>query len=412
MLQFLPDSVSPKQPEPAAAEASPSPAAQALQSKGAGPKAAREKGRFAGSLEKALGAKDRKKNENVEGRSASGPAWTQKARVEVFRRLEELFDELFGGLFGQLFGRLTEQQILRLAARIDPRELLSRAESLGLDERVLKRLLVPAAGVPSNATQTAAEAISGEDRPSGQRGRLLDLLKRLVELLDSDGSLARLAEGSADKRPAPAGSERKLVDAVPVNSRKVEEPLKTGPKPRMVVLDLRKSPPENEQARERPLEAKSTVFRVGEKNAPAEGQDRDISILVRTHSQERGTTPAAEAAARSGRPAANFEQRFIPEVVKQTGIVLKNGGVGEIRLVLKPENLGSLRIRLSVSESSLEGRIVVDNNSVKELVESSLDNLKNALRLEGYQTANLEFEKVVPLFLEMNPDYEVVNVFA
>ena len=94
-----------------------------------------------------------------------------------------------------------------------------------------------------------------------------------------------------------------------------------------------------------------------------------------------------------------------------------------------------------MSESVLEGRIVVDNNSVKELVESSLNNLKNALRMEGYQIANLdvsvggrrsgdgneqldlplsgrwasgseEFEKAVPLFLDMNPDYELVNVFA
>jgi flagellar hook-length control protein FliK len=143
---------------------------------------------------------------------------------------------------------------------------------------------------------------------------------------------------------------------------------------------------------------------------------------------------------RTARAATNFEQRFIPEVVKQTGIILKDGGNGEIRLVLKPENLGSIRIRVALSESSLEGRIVVDNNSVKELVESSLDNLRNALRLEGYQT-NLEvsvghrrswsgneqdqappagwlaggteeFEKAIPLYLDMRPDYELVNVFA
>jgi flagellar hook-length control protein FliK len=162
-------------------------------------------------------------------------------------------------------------------------------------------------------------------------------------------------------------------------------------------------------------------------------------LLFRSPLHGRAQTPAPEASASAGRSTQNFEQRFVPEFVKQTGIILKEGGNGEIRLVLKPENLGSVRIRLALSESSLEGRIVVDNNNVKELVESSLDNLKNALRLEGYQT-NLEvsvghrrngneegqtqpmvwpagggsdeFDKAVPLYLEMRPDYELVNVFA
>jgi flagellar hook-length control protein FliK len=451
LFQFLPDSVSPKQPR-AEAAVSLSPAAQALQSKGGG-KAAKKEGRFAGSLEKALVAKGGKKNEKAEDGSAPAPAWTHKSRLKSFRVLENLLADLFGELVGQPLGRLAERQIDRLAARIDLKELLRRAKAAGLDGPALKSLLVPAAGVPAaGAPEKASEAagsreVSATDKPAGLQERLFDLLKRLLEILDSDGSVIRLAESPAGKRPvapAPApASERKLVDAVPAGSPKVGEPDKTEPKARVVVLDLRKSTPEKERVHEHPGEAKSAVFRTGERNVPAEGQDRDLSILIRSHSQsqDRGTMPAAPAA-RPDRPAASFEQRFIPEVVKQTGIVLKNGGEGEIRLVLKPENLGSLRIRLSLGESSLEGRIVVDNNSVKELVESSLDNLKNALRMEGYQTANLEvsvghrrswhgggehadaplsgwggggseeFEKVMPVMLEMNPDYEMVNMFA
>jgi flagellar hook-length control protein FliK len=205
-----------------------------------------------------------------------------------------------------------------------------------------------------------------------------------------------------------------------------------------VVLDLRKDQPASKENAEQPSPTKNP-FTVTMERA-AEGQDRDVSVLFRAPFQDRAQTPTLQAGAPPARPAANFEQRFIPEVVKQTGIILKEGGNGEIRLVLKPENLGSIRIRLALSESSLEGRIVVDNNSVKELVESSLDNLKNALRLEGYQTnlevsvghrrgwsgneqaqsqptgwlagGSEEFENAVPLYLDMKPDYELVNVFA
>jgi len=49
-----------------------------------------------------------------------------------------------------------------------------------------------------------------------------------------------------------------------------------------------------------------------------------------------------------------------------------------------------VRIRLHLGESSLEGRIVVDNGNVKELLESHLWELKSALRQEGYATANID----------------------
>jgi len=49
-----------------------------------------------------------------------------------------------------------------------------------------------------------------------------------------------------------------------------------------------------------------------------------------------------------------------------------------------------VRILLRLGESSLEGRIVVDNSNVKELLESHLWELKSALRQEGYATANID----------------------
>ena len=211
-----------------------------------------------------------------------------------------------------------------------------------------------------------------------------------------------------------------------------------GKKPRVVVLDLRRNPQAVEEAHEQANSMKNTF--TGSMERAVEAQDRDASLLFRAPVQDRAQTPVLETSVRTMK-SSTFEQRFIPEVVKQTGIILKSGGNGEIRLVLKPENLGSIRIRLALSESSLAGRIVVDNNSVKELVESSLDNLKNALRMEGYQTnlevsvghrrswsgdeqdqtqpsgrlaggGSEEFEKAIPLFLEMSPDYELVNLFA
>jgi flagellar hook-length control protein FliK len=89
-------------------------------------------------------------------------------------------------------------------------------------------------------------------------------------------------------------------------------------------------------------------------------------------------------------PGSALQERLLPEIVHQAGIILRDGGEGEIRLVLKPEHLGSVRIRLHLGESSLEGRIVVDNSNVKELLDANLEGLKSALRQEGYATANID----------------------
>jgi flagellar hook-length control protein FliK len=102
--------------------------------------------------------------------------------------------------------------------------------------------------------------------------------------------------------------------------------------------------------------------------------------------------PRSPASATSPTPLSGsvLQERLLPEIVHQAGIVLRDGGEGEIRLVLKPEHLGSVRIRLQLGESILEGRIVVDNSNVKELLDAHLEQLKSALRQEGYASANID----------------------
>jgi flagellar hook-length control protein FliK len=141
--------------------------------------------------------------------------------------------------------------------------------------------------------------------------------------------------------------------------------------------------------------------------APAEGRESPRGLERVAAARESGSpapgsalTPGSQAStAAPGGPAPGspallsgqaLRERLLPEIVHQAGIILRDGGEGEIRLVLKPENLGSVRIRLQLGESSLEGRIVVDNSNVKELLDAHLEQLKSALRQEGYASANID----------------------
>ncbi len=306
------------------------------------------------------------------------------------------------------------------------------------------------------------EADRGTDRlplkPGGmfEPGRKRDkealriAVERLAALLGVDTALRFIAlvrDGS--------GSDQSKGDKAPAAGRAaVREGLQaTGGRPgqdpddkraRVVVLDLRRSGERADRLREAP-DSKTGSSVPQPRIGVSEAQDRDLTLLLRSALAERPAAPVSEpaAAARSQQPLPGFQERFIPEVVKQTGIILKGDNSGEIRLVLKPENLGSVRIRLALNESSLDGRIVVDNSSVKELVEAGLDNLKSALRQEGFQAAHLEvsvgsrqagdgaarnrnragdfleapwsngtesLDRGVPLFLDLGLEYELVNL--
>jgi flagellar hook-length control protein FliK len=418
LLQLDFASSKPVSPE-GSTEASATPAANFFGVKNTGGKAEQGAEGFARSLEKAQkavkgGVLGSKPDEGLEE-----AADTKQGELALIHpgEIAETIRELLGGL--------NERQLVRVLMQIDPAQLLRYAESLGLDSAALL------------ASTETSDSEPAEGKWQLNRGRLVHLLRQLTELLGE--------QSVADAIAVTAGKKRLLVPQSPeldagggMKNREIGEARKVGKKPAVVVLDLRKEQPAPKEVQEQPNSVKNSFTPTVQRTAEAQG--RDASVLFRAPLQDRAQTPVLEASVRTSRATANFEQRFIPEVVKQTGIILKEGGNGEIRLVLKPENLGSLRIRVALSESSLEGRIVVDNNSVKELVESSLDNLKNALRLEGYQTnlevsvghrrswggdeqaqtrptgwlasGSEEFDKAIPLYLDMKPDYELVNLFA
>lgn len=100
--------------------------------------------------------------------------------------------------------------------------------------------------------------------------------------------------------------------------------------------------------------------------------------------------PRAEAPAR---PVVDFASRLSDavksEMVKHSGIILRNGGSGEIHLVLKPESLGSVRVKLNLEDTHIVGKIIVDNNTVREIIRQNLGDLETALQEKGYESASL-----------------------
>jgi hypothetical protein len=111
----------------------------------------------------------------------------------------------------------------------------------------------------------------------------------------------------------------------------------------------------------------------GTRNAPADPPQKAV--------------PAAPSQAQTA--LERLQDMAGSELLRATNLVLKDGG-GEIRLVLKPDSLGSVRIRMNLVDNAIEGRIIVDSSSVKQVVDGSIDALRRALTAEGFQTGSLQ----------------------
>jgi len=79
-----------------------------------------------------------------------------------------------------------------------------------------------------------------------------------------------------------------------------------------------------------------------------------------------------------------------PDAVKKSGIILRENGNGEIRLILKPESLGNVKIHLNITDNRIAGRIIVENNSMKQLIDSHLADLKTALMHDGFMGSSFD----------------------
>ena len=77
------------------------------------------------------------------------------------------------------------------------------------------------------------------------------------------------------------------------------------------------------------------------------------------------------------------------EIVRSARLVVRNNDSGSIRLNLRPEQLGSVRISLQMQDGHIAGRIIVDNQTVREAFEQNMHALERA-----FQEAGLEMGQV------------------
>lgn len=82
-------------------------------------------------------------------------------------------------------------------------------------------------------------------------------------------------------------------------------------------------------------------------------------------------------------------ENFTDAVVRFASIRLRDRDWAEMAISLKPENLGEVKIRISVEAGTLSASFSVTNGLAKELVEGSLAQLRYALSSTGFNVGGL-----------------------
>ena len=128
---------------------------------------------------------------------------------------------------------------------------------------------------------------------------------------------------------------------------------------------------------------------VREQASPPSGEANPVIAETDIELSPRGSS----ASGRSG-AAAELTRRLDAqegnEIVRQVKVVLNRSDAGEVRINLRPDNLGRVRVRIRLEENRLTGRIFVESAAAREAFRNALDGLQTKLVESGFGAADLE----------------------
>ncbi|GBU23129.1 hypothetical protein R80B4_03045 [Fibrobacteres bacterium R8-0-B4] len=137
-------------------------------------------------------------------------------------------------------------------------------------------------------------------------------------------------------------------------------------------------------------------------NAAESSADADLSVDNGDESESGGTgsvdtsssrSTATKHAERAETPAVSQDERL--EVIRQISEKLNNAvrsGANEIRMTLRPEAMGEVRMSLRIQGDVVFARMQVENKQVKAIVESNLQSLKDSLNRQNLEFGAIDVE--------------------
>jgi hypothetical protein len=196
------------------------------------------------------------------------------------------------------------------------------------------------------------------------------------------GEILAAGDGTRSFAALPRQAGRKDL---PAEKTEIAEskPKKNRDKLNLEVRDFRSAAADNVQNQEFKVTEETNVK--GETHLVAEfrsgGNNRETADLFR----ENGPARSFENIL-----ARELHQNLNNDIVRHASIINRNGNEGTIKLSLKPESLGNVKIHLEMTENKIAGRIVVESGEALRAFEREIRSLEQAFRDSGFDGAVLE----------------------
>jgi hypothetical protein len=87
--------------------------------------------------------------------------------------------------------------------------------------------------------------------------------------------------------------------------------------------------------------------------------------------------------------ARELSQHLNSDIVQQAQVLLRDGDAGTIKLSLRPESLGIVKVHLEMVENRITGQIIVESNEALRAFDREIQSLEQAFRDSGFSGVSL-----------------------
>jgi flagellar hook-length control protein FliK len=159
-------------------------------------------------------------------------------------------------------------------------------------------------------------------------------------------------------------------------------------KGRIDLIDSRKP----ERAATAGVEAAETVKSEKDQKNPRNESQLTIDLSPKDGQKPSGGEKAEGAGGQSfsARLASSLQNGYNDEIVKHSAVILRGDDSGLIRLNLKPESLGNVKVRLDLADNHISGTIIVESEAAKDAFEANIEHLTKSFIDSGFQDAKLQ----------------------
>ncbi|MHB9291627.1 hypothetical protein Holit_00705 [Hollandina sp. SP2] len=133
---------------------------------------------------------------------------------------------------------------------------------------------------------------------------------------------------------------------------------------------------------------------LGNTKSVAETNTLELTVELHTDTPDQEALPGPRETSLSGSfediLARELSQNLNGDIVRQAQVLLRDCGEGTIRLALRPESLGNVKIQLELAEKKIIGHIIVESNEALRAFEREIHSLEQAFKDSGFGETRLD----------------------